>query len=124
MVVREGLVLMGQTAFNGVHEFSSARTWRGAPVNGIQNAFEASRKLLDLGVRSAVLTLGSEGAVASETGVAFHAPAPKVDVVDTTGAGNAFAVHAGALAITKARAQSSPPSVEELELSTFRERST
>lgn len=117
----------------------------GAPVDGIRDALEASRKLLDLGVRSAVLTLGPQGAVASETGNTFHVPAPKVDaVVDTTGAGDAFvgalaarlskgvslrdavsfAVHAGSLAVTKAGAQSSLPSAEEIELSMRRERST
>lgn len=124
---------------------SEAASLLGAPVDGVQDALEASRKLLCLGPRSAVLTLGSRGAVASEAGNAFHVPAPTVDaVVDTTGAGDAFvgalaaqlskgvsfegavgfAVHAGALAVTKAGAQSSLPSAEEIELSMLRECST
>jgi ribokinase len=113
---------------------SEAATLIGAPVNGIRDALEASRKLLDLGLRSVVLTLGSQGAVASEAEKEFHVPAP---IVDTTGAGDAFvgalaarlskgislkdavsfAVHAGSLAVTKAGAQSSLPSADELELS-------
>ena len=44
---------------------------------------------------SCVVTLGSEGVLAADGDGIVHVPAPKVDVVDTTGAGDAFA---GALA--------------------------
>jgi ribokinase len=53
------------------------------------------RKLLDLGPRSAVVTLGAAGAVVIEAGEATEVESPKVEAVDTTGAGDAFA---GALA--------------------------
>ena len=58
--------------------------------------------LLDLGVRSVVLTLGSKGAVLlerdadNEPGTTRHVPARPVTAVDTTGAGDAFV---GALAV-------------------------
>lgn len=54
-----------------------------------------ARALLDLGPRSAVVTLGPEGAaLATPEGSAGY-PAPRVEPVDTTGAGDAFV---GALA--------------------------
>ena len=58
--------------------------------------------LLDLGVRSVVLTLGQKGAVLldrdadNEPGTTRHVPARPVTAVDTTGAGDAFV---GALAV-------------------------
>lgn len=51
--------------------------------------------LLGLGVRSAVVTLGGAGAVVVEHGGTTRLPAVGVEVVDTTGAGDAFT---GALA--------------------------
>jgi ribokinase len=60
----------------------------------------AARCLLSLGPRSAVITLGGEGAVVAETGGVQRVPAPRrATVVDTTGAGDAFTgTLAGALA--------------------------
>lgn len=48
-------------------------------------------RLLDLGPRSVVVTLGAEGAVVADSSGVTEVPAPQVDVVDTTGAGDAFA---------------------------------
>lgn len=53
------------------------------------------RKLLDLGPRAAVVTLGAKGAVVLEGDKSTTVESPKVEAVDTTGAGDAFA---GALA--------------------------
>lgn len=63
----------------------------------IVNQHEAAAlgPLLDLGVRSAVITLGPDGADVLTRAGTTHVPAPTVDPVDTTGAGDAFA---GALA--------------------------
>jgi len=88
-----------------------------------------------LGVPSVVVTLGGDGAYAIHEGDAFHEPAMKVNVVDTTGAGDTFcgafaarllegtsfreavryAGAAGALATTKAGAQSSIPKRGDVE---------
>ncbi|WP_189221580.1 ribokinase [Saccharothrix coeruleofusca] len=51
--------------------------------------------LLDLGPKSAVVTLGARGAAVVTPEGVTEVPAPEVEVVDTTGAGDAFA---GALA--------------------------
>ena len=50
----------------------------------------AARTLLERGVRTVVTTLGRRGAVLCSPGRALRAIAPVVDVVDTTGAGDAF----------------------------------
>lgn len=95
---------------------------------------KTARALLSLGPRSAVVTLGAEGAaLASPEGTSSY-PAPEVRPVDTTGAGDAFvgalaarlaegdplheavpyAVRAGAVAVTRAGAQGALPYREEL----------
>jgi ribokinase len=71
-----------------------------APAAGAGRAAGAEgggpEDLLRLGVRSAVVTLGAAGAVVvGPDGVVTAVPAPAVDAVDTTGAGDAFT---GALA--------------------------
>jgi ribokinase len=64
---------------------------------GVSGDTEAcARRLLDLGPRSVVITLGAAGVVVADASVAVRVAAETVDeVVDTTGAGDAFA---GALA--------------------------
>jgi ribokinase len=61
-----------------------------------EDAEQCARRLLGLGPRSVVITLGAAGAVVADATGAWRMPAGTVDeVVDTTGAGDAFA---GALA--------------------------
>lgn len=87
------------------------------------------QELQDLGPDGVVITLGSQGVIGRSGDVPFRHRAPRVEVVDTTGAGDAFCgamvarlmsnadlseaahygVHAGALAVTKLGAQSSIP---------------
>jgi ribokinase len=63
----------------------------GYPIEGIQRAQGAARQLHARGARIAVVKLGGDGVVwASAEGV-FAQPAAKVQAVDTTGAGDAFA---------------------------------
>lgn len=46
--------------------------------------------LLDAGPRSVVLTRGAQGALFTDSGTVRAVPAPRVDAIDTTGAGDAF----------------------------------
>lgn len=105
---------------------------RSSEPESAEEAAEAARKL----GRSAptVVTLGAEGAVLVDSDGVSSFPAPKVDSVDPTGAGDAFcgalahflskgeslqgalpfAVAAGALATTRQGAQEAMPSIDEV----------
>ena len=72
-------------------------------VEGVEGALPAASRLVALGPKSAVVTVGADGAVFAEGDAAGHVPAPEADVVDTTGAGDAFV---GALALRLARGAS------------------
>lgn len=96
---------------------------------------ESARRLLELGPASVVVTSGAAGAVLATGEITRRFPAPEVEVVDTTGAGDAFvgalavklsegatleeavpyAVLAGAAAVTREGAQGSLPAPEEVE---------
>jgi ribokinase len=60
------------------------------------DALEAAEGLRDLGIPAVVVTAGADGAVVSDRDGTKRVPAPKVEVVDSTGAGDAFL---GALAV-------------------------
>lgn len=64
------------------------------------NGEEVARRLCDLGPGSAVVTLGAAGAAFADASVSGVVQAPRVPVVDTTGAGDAF-VGALSLALTR-----------------------
>lgn len=107
----------------------------GETVEGVSGAREAARRLLSLGPASAVVTVGADGAVFAGGEASGHLPAPEVEVVDTTGAGDAFvgalafrlargdslrdavayAVRAGAAAVTREGAQGALPTPDALE---------
>jgi ribokinase len=107
----------------------------GSEVEGVDGALSAAPELLSLGPRSAVITVGEAGAVFADGESTGHLPAPKVEVVDTTGAGDAFvgalavqlardasleeavayAARAGAAAVTKEGAQGALPTPEVVE---------
>lgn len=92
--------------------------------------------LQSLGPDGVVLTLGADGVIGRYDGHGFHHRSPRVDVVDTTGAGDTFCgvlvaqlmegldlseaarigVHAGALAVTTVGAQSSIPDGDTIRL--------
>jgi ribokinase len=76
---------------------SEAGGLMGHEVRGVDAARRAVAELADR-VRSVVVTVGADGAVVGEGGLVVHVPtevADRSDVVDTTGAGDAFV---GALA--------------------------
>ncbi|HEX4400944.1 MAG TPA: PfkB family carbohydrate kinase [Galbitalea sp.] len=63
-------------------------------IDGPADAQTVAKRLLATS-RSVVITLGADGAIVADSTGVSHAPAVRVPVVDTTGAGDAFA---GALA--------------------------
>ena len=107
----------------------------GERVEGVEGAISAASELLSLGPASVVVTIGESGAVFSSGESAKHLAAPSVEVVDTTGAGDAFvgalaarladdssledavayAVRAGAAAVTKEGAQGALPTPDVVE---------
>lgn len=107
----------------------------GEKVEGVDGALSAAPELLALGPRTAVITLGKDGAVYADGDATSHVPSPEVEVVDTTGAGDAFvgalavrlaggdsleqavsyAVRAGAAAVTREGAQGALPTPETVE---------
>ena len=107
----------------------------GEKVEGVDGALSAASELLALGPKSVVVTVGKAGAIFSDGESKEHLPAPEVDVVDTTGAGDAFvgalavslagddslrdavayAVRAGAAAVTQEGAQGALPTNDVIE---------
>lgn len=107
-------------------------------LSGDADAQPDPRRLLVLGPRAAVITLGARGALlatATKPSIVHEVPAPQVDPVDTTGAGDAFtgalaaslatgaelldavhtAVKVAAISVTRPGAQPSYPAANELD---------
>ncbi|WP_255357254.1 ribokinase [Xylophilus sp. Leaf220] len=62
----------------------------GRPADDLPQVAAAARALRARGVARVVVTLGARGAVAVDAAGARHHPAPVVDAVDTTAAGDTF----------------------------------
>lgn len=67
-----------------------------AVLTGRDDPGRAADELIGRGVRACVVTLGGDGALAARADERTHHPAPRVPVLDTTGAGDAFV---GSLAV-------------------------
>ena len=69
-----------------------AETITGIPVTDAASASRAGAWFLEKGVRHAIITLGSRGAVLVNASGTRHFSVPRLDapVVDTTGAGDCF----------------------------------
>jgi ribokinase len=80
----------------------------GIKVSDIETARQAAARIQGLGVVDVVITMGSAGALVLEGAVFTHVPAPKVQPVDTTAAGDTFN---GALAVALSEHKSLPEAV-------------
>ncbi|HME50967.1 MAG TPA: carbohydrate kinase family protein [Candidatus Lokiarchaeia archaeon] len=59
-------------------------------LTGENNIEEAAKKFLEWGPRVVIITLGGDGCLVTTETMQERVPAYKVDVIDTTGAGDAF----------------------------------
>ncbi|MFP3897469.1 MAG: ribokinase [Anaerolineales bacterium] len=114
---------------------TEAETFTGLTVDDLDAAQEAGRVLRERDIPVVVITLGANGALLLTEEQIAHVPAHRVDVVDTTAAGDAFvgglavgllrglevaeavryATCAGTLATTVLGAQTSLPSAEQVD---------
>ena len=80
--------------FDGVDYFtpneSEAEFYSGIVVDTDENIFEAGKKLLNLGVKNVIITLGKRGAALINADTQIIIPTTNLKAVDTTGAGDAF----------------------------------
>lgn len=108
---------------------NEAEMLSGIAIRDIAGAQRAAERIVSLGVKSVIITLGRQGAAVLHNGQFHHVPAPLVDTVDTTAAGDvfngalatalaegkpletaaAFACNAASIAVTRLGAQSSIP---------------
>jgi ribokinase len=113
---------------------SEARALTGIDPVDDATCLEAARRLLDRGVGAVIITLGSSGCFCASDNSSARLPAPLVQAVDTTGAGDAFngalayflaqdreleeaaalANCVGAVSTTRSGAQASMPTLEEI----------
>jgi ribokinase len=113
---------------------TEAQILTGVQVVDPESACRAADRLLDMGVKAAIVTMGSKGFLLAEGETREYVAAEKVNAVDTTAAGDAFtgslavgvargqslreaalfANRAAALCVTKMGAQPSMPTMEEV----------
>lgn len=69
---------------------TEAFTLTGIKIEDIQSAEYAGKWLIDKGVKTVILTLGEKGALLVTNEHTEYFPAPKLNTIDTTGAGDIF----------------------------------
>jgi ribokinase len=114
---------------------SEATALTGLPVDSTASADAAASALLAAGVSKVIVTLGEQGALFASKSRSEHFPAPKVQPIDTTAAGDTFvggfaaaladgksesdAIRFGqvaaALSVTRSGAQPSIPTLAEVQ---------
>lgn len=119
---------------------NEAEMLSGIKIKDINTAMLAAEKIHSKGVNTVIITLGRSGALVFDNGAHQHIPAPEVEAVDTTAAGDvfngalatalaenktvaeavSFACRAASIAVTKWGAQSSIPYRNEVILQTIR----
>lgn len=119
---------------------NEAEMLSGIRITDISSARQAAERIHAQGVKHVVITLGKGGAALLENGVFYHIPAPEVETVDTTAAGDvfngalvvalaegkkmtdavSFACRAASIAVTKLGAQASIPFRNEVLLSSMK----
>jgi len=115
---------------------TEAEMLTGIPITDINSAEKAAMALSEKGIETVIITLGSKGAMVLDNNAFTMVPAPIVDAVDTTAAGDvfngalvvalsegkdmleavSFACKAAAISVTRMGAQSSTPSRNEVEV--------
>ncbi|EJM15513.1 ribokinase [Pseudomonas sp. GM21] len=116
---------------------SEASVLTGLPVDSLESAETAATRLIAMGASKVIITLGAGGSLFADGTRLEHFPAPKVNAVDTTAAGDTFvggfaaALAAGsseaeairfgqvaaALSVTQAGAQPSIPTLSDVQAS-------
>jgi ribokinase len=117
------------------NEAEATQLVNGSPAQlNLEEARAVAWQLHDMGARTVIIKLGAQGCLLAESETPVLIPAPRVNVVDTTGAGDVFnaalavsssegaslveacqfAVRAAALSVTRMGAQRSVPSRAEL----------
>jgi ribokinase len=114
---------------------SEASALSGLPVASLESAEKAASHLIAMGAGKVIITLGAQGSLFANGQSFEHFPAPKVQAVDTTAAGDTFvggfaaALAAGkseaeairygqiaaALSVTRAGAQPSIPTLSDVQ---------
>jgi ribokinase len=114
---------------------TEAQTMTGTNVIDTDSAAAVRRSLQQTGEQATVVTVGERGAFLATAEGAAHVPAPRVEVIDTTAAGDAFvgglaisllrgssiqaavryATCVGALTVTRFGAQTSLPSASDVQ---------
>ncbi|TNB91676.1 ribokinase [Pseudomonas jessenii] len=114
---------------------SEAAALSGLPVDSLQSAESAANQLIAMGAGKVIITLGAQGSLFANGKGFEHFPAPKVQAVDTTAAGDTFvggfaaalasgkseaeAIRYGqvaaALSVTRAGAQPSIPTMSDVQ---------
>lgn len=114
---------------------SEAAALSGLPVDSLQSAESAASQLIAMGAGKVIITLGAQGSLFANGKGFEHFPAPKVQAVDTTAAGDTFvggfaaalasgkseaeAIRYGqvaaALSVTRAGAQPSIPAMSDVQ---------
>lgn len=128
-------LLVNETEAMFLRDTLSGSQQPGRAISTLAEATPLARDLHERGIARVVITLGAQGALLVSQGKIVHVPAPAVQVVDTTAAGDCFAgaftvaitegcqaeealrfaVYASALKVTKFGAQSGLPTRVEVE---------